>query len=225
MRPDRDPPSAATAALRCAGRYDSNCASARAYVSASPETDTATSSQHSLALGANVPRHPPDRGVVEQERFDNALQDVDQIVVPADVRQLMQQERFQLRGRQTAERPYRDQHHGAQPADHGGHLHQARRPAAARDGSGQSGRRDFLRVCCHSGGAGRTSTDRMRAAIAQPPARRTQNTSAPASQTMTTHGRNRAGWTPDTAARTDAGSVAAGASATPEAAGGVLRMR
>ena len=94
-----------------------------------------------FALGANVPRHPPDRGVVEQQRFGDALQDVDQIIVPPDVRQLMQQQRLQMLGRQTAERAHRDQHHGTQPADHRRAPAPARRPAAARGGRGQSARR------------------------------------------------------------------------------------
>ena len=42
-----------------------------------------------FALGAKVPRHPPDRGMVEQQSFGDALQHIDQIIVPPDVRQLM----------------------------------------------------------------------------------------------------------------------------------------
>src|SRR5271157_3160212 len=48
----------------------------------------------------------------------------------------------------------------------------------------------FLSVSCHSGGARRTSIDRMRAATTQPPASRTQKIAAPANQAITTHGRN-----------------------------------
>src|ERR1700684_539405 len=55
-----------------------------------------------LALGAYVPRHPPDRGMVEQQSFGGALQNVDQIIVPANVRQLMQQQRLQMLRGQTA---------------------------------------------------------------------------------------------------------------------------
>ncbi len=77
-----------------------------------------------FALGANVPRYPPDRGVIKQQGFGNALQNVDQIIVPPDMRQLMQQQRLQMLRRKTAERSDRHQHHGTQPADHGRHLHQ-----------------------------------------------------------------------------------------------------
>src|SRR5450631_2398691 len=69
-----------------------------------------------FALGANVPRHPPDRRVVEQQGFGHALQNVNQKIVPPDVRELMQQQRLQMLSRQTAERPYWDQYHRTQPA-------------------------------------------------------------------------------------------------------------
>jgi hypothetical protein len=51
-------------------------------------------------------------------------------------------------------------------------------------------------VRCHSGGAGRTSLDRIRAAIAQPPASLTQNASAPMNQNITTHDHSSAGNAP-----------------------------
>jgi hypothetical protein len=64
----------------------------------------------------------------------------------------------------------------------------------------------------------------MRAATTQPPAKRTQKTTAPKSQTVTTQGRNCAGATLDTVARTEAGNVVV-AIPLVEGAGGVLRMR
>ena len=51
-----------------------------------------------LALGANPPRQPPDGRVIEQQRLDERLQQVDEIVVPADVRELVRQDRLELLG-------------------------------------------------------------------------------------------------------------------------------
>src|SRR5207245_8537071 len=84
----------------------------------------------------------------------------------------------------------------------------------------------FLRISCHSGGARRTSTDRMRAATTQPPASRTQKTAAPKSQTITNHDKNCGERTLDSVARTEAGNVVVVvAISAVEAAGGALRMR
>jgi hypothetical protein len=42
-----------------------------------------------LALRADDAREPPDGGVIEEERFDEALKEVDEVVVPPDVGQLV----------------------------------------------------------------------------------------------------------------------------------------
>jgi hypothetical protein len=52
---------------------------------------------------------------------------------------------------------------------------------------------------CHSGGAGRTNIDRMRAATTQPPTKRIQNAMAPANQTTTIHLKTCSGHTPPAA--------------------------
>jgi hypothetical protein len=77
-----------------------------------------------LALLAHPPRHPPHRGMIEEQRLDRALQQVDQVVVAADVRQLVGQDRLDLGRAQAAQHAGRKQDHGTQPAERGGHRHQ-----------------------------------------------------------------------------------------------------
>ena len=55
-----------------------------------------------LALDADPPREPPDRGVIEQECLDQRLQEVDQVVVTADVRELVRENRLELLRRSPA---------------------------------------------------------------------------------------------------------------------------
>ena len=76
-----------------------------------------------LALGADSARHPPHGGVIEQQRLDDRLQQVDEIVVAPHVRELVGDQRFDLRRTQPRERRRRQQHHGFHPADHRRHGH------------------------------------------------------------------------------------------------------
>ena len=126
-----------------------------------------------LALRANVAGHPPDRGMVEQQRLDDALQDVDQIIVAADVRQFVKQKRFHLFGRQSGERADRHQHDGTKPAHDRGRLHQRRNQEAHRAGDANAGL-EAVEGLLPFGGAGRTSRERRRSARIQPPNRRSQ---------------------------------------------------
>ena len=147
-----------------------------------------------FALAAEMSGDPPDRGVVEEQRLGDALQDVDQIIVTPDVREFVHEEGFEVFGRQSAERAHGQRTTGrSQPTTVG----TCTRAEIRR----RTGRERPMRVaspvstCCHSGGAGRTSMERMRAATTQPPARRTQNAIAPISQMATTQGRSCAGST------------------------------
>ena len=79
-----------------------------------------------FALGADLRRHPPHRRVIEQQRLDHRLQQVDEIVVTADVRELVREDRLQLLGRQARERRRRQQHHRLHPADQRRHHDRAR---------------------------------------------------------------------------------------------------
>ena len=56
-----------------------------------------------FAFLARYARGPPDGRVVEQEAFDEALEQVDQIVVAADVRQFVDEDALDLSGRQIGE--------------------------------------------------------------------------------------------------------------------------
>ena len=59
---------------------------------------------HVLALGPDLPRHPPDRRVVEEKGFDAGLEHVHQVVVPPDVGQLVRQYCLQLLRREPCKR-------------------------------------------------------------------------------------------------------------------------
>jgi hypothetical protein len=75
-----------------------------------------------LALGANPLREPPHRGVIEEQRLGDGLQQVDKVVVTADVRQFVRENRFHLRRRQRGHRGNRQQNRRTQPADDGRHV-------------------------------------------------------------------------------------------------------
>src|ERR1700722_10989607 len=62
--------------------------------------------------------------MVEEEGFDDGLQDADEIVAAADMGELVGKDSFDLVGRQTAETTERDEDDGAQPADDRRDLHQ-----------------------------------------------------------------------------------------------------
>ena len=79
-----------------------------------------------LALHANPLRQPPHGRVVEQERLRDRLQHVQGVVVAADVRELVRQDRFDLRRRQRRECGDREQNRRTQPADDGRDVHQRR---------------------------------------------------------------------------------------------------
>ncbi len=70
-----------------------------------------------LALPADLPRDPPDGRVVEQQRLQNRLQRLHQAVPPADVRQLVGEDRLHLPRRQAGHRADRQEDHRPQPAD------------------------------------------------------------------------------------------------------------
>jgi hypothetical protein len=73
--------------------------------------------------------------MVEEQGFDNGLQDADEIVVAADMGELVGEDGFNLDGRQTAETTQRNENNGTQPADHGGDLDERglKEPDGTRD--------------------------------------------------------------------------------------------
>ena len=68
---------------------------------------------------------PPDRRVIEQEAFDGPLREIDGVVEAADMRELMQQEIFELFGGKSGEQACGHQDYGAQDAGHHGHIQTA----------------------------------------------------------------------------------------------------
>ena len=75
-----------------------------------------------FALDPDSARHPPHRGVVEQHRLDQRLQQVHQRVVATDVREFVRQDRFELLRRQSAEHARRQKHDGLEKADDGRNI-------------------------------------------------------------------------------------------------------
>ena len=49
-----------------------------------------------LAFGANALAHPPNRGVIEQQRLHANLEKIHKAIQPANVRKLMRDDRFDL---------------------------------------------------------------------------------------------------------------------------------
>ena len=63
----------------------------------SPHTAIAMSSQQCSRSCADPVRQPPHRGVIEQQRLGHRLQHVHRVVVTTDVRELVREDRFDLR--------------------------------------------------------------------------------------------------------------------------------
>ena len=71
-----------------------------------------------FALGANSGGQPPDRGVIEQQRLHNALQDVDEVVLPPDVRKLVRNNNAQLLNAEAGQNRDRQNDDRPEPSDH-----------------------------------------------------------------------------------------------------------
>ena len=85
-----------------------------------------------FAFAADPARDQPDGGVEEEQRFDEALHQVDEIVPAADVGQLVEQNHFDFVGRLAGERGGRQQDDRAEDADEDG------RGDAIADGDGDA---------------------------------------------------------------------------------------
>ena len=66
-----------------------------------------------FAVAANLLRDPPHSGMVEEQSLHDGLQNADEVVVAADVRQFVSEDRFDLRRREAAEAAHRNEHYGA----------------------------------------------------------------------------------------------------------------
>src|SRR5580704_16847432 len=76
-----------------------------------------------FALVAKLAGNPPDGGMVEQECFGDALQDVDEIIVAADMREFVSEQRLDVFGWKAGESADWHQNYGTEPADDGWNLH------------------------------------------------------------------------------------------------------
>src|SRR5438067_959223 len=72
-----------------------------------------------FALVANAIGNPPHRRVIEHQRLDERLHQIDEEVVAADVRELVRKNHLDLLGRETRERRGGEKNHRTQPADDG----------------------------------------------------------------------------------------------------------
>jgi hypothetical protein len=89
-----------------------------------------------LSFGADLAGEPPHRGMVEEQALGDALQQVDQVIVTADVRQLMRQQRLHVIRREAGKQAQRRQDDRTEPSDHRERFHVIRyqqpyRPADA----------------------------------------------------------------------------------------------
>ena len=62
--------------------------------------------------------------MVEEQRLRDRLQHVHGVVVPADVGELVREDRFDLRRGERGERGDRQQNRRSEPTDNGRHVHQ-----------------------------------------------------------------------------------------------------
>ena len=78
-----------------------------------------------FAFGTDHSGDPPHHRVIKQQALHACLEHVDQIVATADMRQLMQQDGFDLRGGQAREQAHRHKNHGTHVPHHDRNCGQA----------------------------------------------------------------------------------------------------
>ncbi len=71
-----------------------------------------------FAFGADLGGHPPHGRVVEQQRLDESLEQVHQVIVSADVGQFVCEDGLDLRRRQACQDGGGYQHRRAKHAEH-----------------------------------------------------------------------------------------------------------
>ena len=117
MRSTSEPFAAPSDGWNSRSRHDASAISASAYAVASPATAMAASSQQCSRSWRMRLRDPPDARMEEQQRFGDRLQQVDRVIAAADVRELVSEERFDLRGGHVRHRGERQHDQRLQPAD------------------------------------------------------------------------------------------------------------
>jgi hypothetical protein len=75
-----------------------------------------------LAFRPDIMGDPPDGGVIEQQRFDQHLQQVHPVIVASDMGEFVGEDQFQLLRREPAQAAGRNQDHRPEPTDHHRHL-------------------------------------------------------------------------------------------------------
>ncbi len=128
---------AASAGAGIRSRICSISANALAYSKALPQTATAISSQQCSRSQPHLPAHPPHGGVVEQHSLDRCLKDIYDVVVPANMSQLMRKDRHDLCLTETGERRHRQKNVGPKPANRSGNPDCRRRTQSDRGGNAQ----------------------------------------------------------------------------------------
>ncbi len=76
-----------------------------------------------LALDPDAVRQPPDGRMVEEQSLDERLQQIDHVVVAADVRELVREDCFELIRRHPGQGAARNEHDRTQPPNDGWHFH------------------------------------------------------------------------------------------------------
>jgi len=79
-----------------------------------------------LAFVTNARRDPPNRRVIEKERLHDHLQDIDEIIVPANVRDLVREQCFELLGGEAHRNRSGQQDHGPNPSHNARHFRNRR---------------------------------------------------------------------------------------------------
>ena len=78
-----------------------------------------------LALDSQPAGQPPHGRMIEEQGFSDRLDQVDEVIVPLNVRELVRQDGVRLRGREIRERRHRHDDDGPEPADNGGRVDEA----------------------------------------------------------------------------------------------------
>ena len=118
MRASNDPPFAASASCGPAASQGfklSQCPRVSQRVALNGNSEIVATM---LSLQSHLLGNPPDGWMVEEQSLDGCLQQVHQIVVPADVSQFVSQNGFELLRRKPCQSAGRQKNHRPKPSNH-----------------------------------------------------------------------------------------------------------
>src|ERR1041384_491069 len=116
--------------LRAAEAFEScECTSISQYVAARRDSSVIAAM---LALLSRLRRNPPNRGMIEKQGLDAGLHEIDEIIVPANVSELVGEQRFPLCSAESSERARGQKDHRPQPTDDRRYFYQCRLAQANR---------------------------------------------------------------------------------------------